>query len=96
MPTIPKCFHPIRQWSGWSRISSLVSRRTESRTGQFSSSKGTNDISITATKSWHVLHSSTNSASKPSSRFASTESTERLELGNVNGTRTTSVTSGEV
>lgn len=93
LPTIPKCFQPVRNWSGWSKVSSLISGRTGTKTSQFSMSKGTNDNSIMATKSWHVLHS--NEGNSKTFRSASTESTERLELGKLNGSRGVYVSSGE-
>lgn len=94
---MPKLFHPIRQWNGWSKISSLISSRNGSRNGtkpsQVSMTDGTHDNSIIATKSWRVWHGPDSNAK--SFRDASSESTERLELGQVNGFRTVHVSNGQ-
>jgi hypothetical protein len=96
LPSMPRCFHPMRQWNGWSKLSSLVSSRT-GNSSRVSLSQGTSKNSIMATKSWHVLHGGDGtSVSAKESRSPYTESTERLELNDFQGARTAYVSGGEV
>lgn len=54
---------------------------------------GTQDNTIIATKSWRVWHGPESNAKPP--RDGSSESTERLELGQVDGYRTVHVSNGQ-
>jgi hypothetical protein len=97
LPTMPKLFSPVKHWNGWSKISSLISSRNGARDGtkpsQVSMTDGVHDNSIIATKSWRVWHGP--ESNTKSSRDASSESTDRLELGQVNGYRTVYVSNGQ-